>query len=201
MNEEEYIEIIEEEVEPTSITKAARQNSNALVHNEDITEKRERLLATYKARHKKKGEKPLIEQLSNGDINTNEAIDLIILELLKECEELKGNELLFMDAGNTRDAATIQIKRIEALDRVAKTIAKKHQMINEEVINLDSPFIRILVTYFIGKARDSLSSLDYDQNEINVFLDKLQMSTADWKREVKREILSFQEGHDDNEKD
>jgi len=152
-----------------------------------ITEKT-RLLETY---HKQHGS--LVQSFSKGNVSAEDGVDLLILELLRETDALKGSELLFATRGNVRDETAVIIKRIEALETISKTIHRKQKMISEEVVNLDSPYIRILVQFITQKTHDCFNELGYEQEMIHIFFEKFQALTDNWKKEVKRDMIAFKD--------
>jgi len=152
-----------------------------------LTEK-DRLLEKY---HRSHGS--LIQNFSKGHVSAEDGIDLLILELLRETDALKGSELLFATRGNVRDETAVIIKRIEALETIAKTIHRKQKMISEEVINLDSPYIRILVSYITKKMHETFVELGHDKEIVQIFFDKFQSLTDHWKKEVKRDMIAFKD--------
>lgn len=138
----------------------------------------------------------IVDKMQKGQLNADDAMNLIIIELMKETDSLKGNELLFTDEGNIRDATTVQVKRVEALEKIAKTVHRKHQMTTSEVINLDSPYIRLLVSWIMGKVRETFIALAVEQETVDVFFSKLALFTDDWKTQVKREMMMMKERQD-----
>jgi hypothetical protein len=152
-----------------------------------ITEKT-RLLEQY---HRQHGS--LVQNFSKGNVSAEDGVDLLILELLRESDALKGSELLFATRGNVRDETAVIIKRIEALETISKTIHRKQKMISEEVVNLDSPYIRILVQFITQKIHDCFNELGYEQEMIHIFFEKFQALTDNWKKEVKRDMIAFKD--------
>jgi hypothetical protein len=158
------------------------------VQGDQLMEEKKRLIAKHHG-----GSEPLVRRIKSGEISPEEAMNAIIIDLLGETDSLKGSELLFEQDGNLRDAATVTVKRVEALEKVAKTLHRRHLMTHEEVVNLDSPYVRLLVSWFTHKVNECLRDLKYPQEAIDVFFGKLQLLTDDWKKEVKREMQAMQE--------
>lgn len=192
--------VSEEEESSRAITKAEEAEGYIELRGKDYLEEKERLLATH---HKKKGS--LIAEFSRGNLSAEDGVELLIRELLREAEELKGSQLLFATRGNARDEATIIVKRIEALEKIAKTVHRKQKMISEEVVNLDSPYIRILVTYMINKINETFIELGYESEVMQIFFEKFQSLTDNWKKEVKRDMVAFKDrkmmGDDDEDEE
>jgi hypothetical protein len=155
---------------------------------ETLFQEKDRLLAKH---HEKNGS--LVQQIQGNRLSTEAAMNLIVVELFKETESLKGNELLFANDGNLRDATTVQVKRVEALEKTAKAIHRKHQMIAEDTINLDSPYIRLIITWLLRKMQETFVELGYDQEMTEIFFNRYMAKTDEWKKELKREIIAFHE--------
>jgi hypothetical protein len=158
------------------------------LRGEAVLEEKEKLLEKY---HRTKGS--LIQNFSRGTVSAEDGIEILIMELLREADALKGSQLLFATRGNIRDETTVIIKRIEALEKIAKTIHRKQKMVNEEVINLDSPYIRLLVSYITKKIQETFLELGQEQEITQIFFEKFQSLTDNWKKEVKREMLAFKD--------
>jgi len=78
-------------------------------------------------------------------------------------------------------------------------------MVNEEVINLDSPYIRLLVSYITKKIQETFIELGYEVEVMEIFFEKFQSLTDSWKKDVKRDMLAFKDrkmmGVDDEEEE
>lgn len=135
----------------------------------------------------------LIERLSREDINAEDAFTELIKELAESIEVLKGNELLFTSSGNLRDASVLTFKRVESIEKMLVAIQNKHKLIREETINLDSPYIRVLITYFFDKLDESCEKSGLDAESKNVLLNTFSVACQKWKKEVKTKILSMRE--------
>jgi len=158
------------------------------VSGSKLMEEKHRLLVKHHG-----GSESLANRVRTGEISPEEAMNAIIVDLLGETDSLKGSELLFAQEGNLRDATTVTVKRVEALEKVAKTLHRRHLMMHEEIINLDSPYVRLIVSWFLRKINDCLRDLNYPQEAVDVFFGKLQLLTDNWKRDVKREMQALQE--------
>jgi len=158
------------------------------LQGDDLMSRKEELLKKHHG-----GNQLLSSRVKKGEISPEEAMSTIIAELIGETDSLKGSELLFVDEGNLRDATTVAIKRVEALEKIAKTLHRRHTMMSEQVINLDSPYVRLLVTWFLRRINECMLDLKYPKESVEVFFGKLQLLTDDWKKEVKREMQAMQE--------
>ena len=164
----------------------------------EVLREKEHLLEEY---HRTTGS--LIQNFNKTPISAEEGVEILIMELLREADALKGSQLLFATRGNIKDETVVIVKRIEALEKIAKTIHRKQKMVNEEVINLDSPYIRMLVSYITKKIQESFLDLGYEQEVMQIFFEKFQVLTDNWKKDVKRDMLAFKDrkmmGDDDEE--
>ena len=170
------------------------------LRGDDVLKEKERLLQNY---HRTTGS--LIQNFNKGTVSAEDGVEILIMELLREADALKGSQLLFATRGNVRDETTVIVRRIEALEKIAKTIHRKQKMASEEVINLDSPYIRMLVTYITKKIQESFLDLGYEQEVMQIFFEKFQVLTDNWKKDVKRDMLAFKDrkmmGDDEDEKE
>jgi len=178
----------EEEEERRDIVPAETTEGYVELRGDEVFGEKDRLLEKY---HRKVGS--LIQNFNKGTVSAEDGIDLLIMELLRETDSLKGSQLLFASRGNLRDETAVVIKRIEALEKIAKTIHRKQRMINEEVINLDSPYIRLLVTFITNKINETFIELGYEPETAQIFFEKFQSLTDGWKKEVKREMVAFKD--------
>jgi len=164
----------------------------------EVLREKEHLLEEY---HRTTGS--LIQNFNKTPISAEEGVEILIMELLREADALKGSQLLFATRGNIKDETVVIVKRIEALEKIAKTIHRKQKMVNEEVINLDSPYIRMLVSYITKKIQETFLDLGYEQEVMQIFFEKFQVLTDNWKKDVKRDMLAFKDrkmmGDDDEE--
>jgi len=190
----------EEEDERRDLVPSETVEGHVELRGEEIFVEKDKLLEKY---HRKNGS--LIQSFNKGTVSAEDGIDLLIMELLRETDSLKGSQLLFATRGNLRDETAVIIKRIEALEKIAKTIHRKQRMINEEVINLDSPYIRLLVTFITNKINETFLELGYEPETVQIFFEKFQSLTDGWKKEVKREMVAFKDrkmmGSDGEEKE
>jgi len=190
----------EEAISSEITTKSDAAEGYIDLRGEAVLHEKERLLEKY---HRVTGS--LIQNFSKGTVSAEDGIELLILELLRETDSLKGSQLLFATRGNLRDETTVIVKRIEALEKIARTIHRKQRMVNEEVINLDSPYIRLLVSYITKRIQESFIELGYEQEMMQIFFEKFQTLTDNWKKDVKRDMLAFKDrkmmGVDDEEEE
>jgi len=177
-----------EEEERRDLLPAETAEGYIELRGEEVFGEKDRLLEKY---HRKNGS--LAQSFSKGEVSAEDGIDLLIMELLRETDSLKGSQLLFATRGNLRDETAVIIKRIDALEKIAKTIHRKQRMINEEVINLDSPYIRLLVTFITTKINETFLELGYENETVQIFFEKFQTLTDGWKKEVKREMVAFKD--------
>jgi len=179
---------ITEEEKTTAIAPSETGEGYIELRGEAVLEEKEKLLTRY---HKTNGS--LIQDFSRGTVSAEDGIELLIMELLREADALKGSQLLFATRGNLRDETTVIVKRIEALEKIARTIHRKQKMVNEEVVNLDSPYIRLLVSYITKKIQETFIELGYEVEMMQIFFEKFQSLTDSWKKEVKRDMLAFKD--------
>lgn len=203
----ETSEIVTTSVSPEEISTEVTKKEDSEVaegyielRGDEVLKEKERLLQNY---HRTRGS--LIQNFNKGTVSAEDGVEILIMELLREADALKGSQLLFATRGNVRDETTVIVRRIEALEKIAKTIHRKQKMASEEVINLDSPYIRMLVSYITKKIQEAFLDLGYEQEVMQIFFEKFQVLTDNWKKDVKRDMLAFKDrkmmGDDEDEKE
>jgi len=151
---------------------------------ENMLEHRRKLIRDYH-----EGAEGLIERLhKQGKEDYNSLLRVIIEEVIKETDNLLGNELIATRNGALRDATIISSKRAEVLERVFKTVQSKQTEEHQSGVNVESPSMLVIFKYFMEKAQKVLFHLKYSDEQRDVFFRMLGDELIDWKREVKEEI-------------
>ena len=109
-------------------------------------------------------------------------------ELVKETDNLLGNHLVAAENDNLRDASIISYKRGELLEKVLKAVQSKSQMEREGGIDVNSPSMVVIFTYFMKKVRDSFEKMSMPDEQRDIFFRMLGEETDSWKRELREEF-------------
>lgn len=158
------------------------------LRGDHLVERKQELIKSHEERS---GRTNIYNLLKQKEINVDKGMDIIIEEMIAEAADLKGNALLFQSEGQLKESTAVEIKRIEALETIAKTLQRKVQMQGDETIDLDSPYIALIVKWIISKIGETFTELEYDPQSKTIFFSKFDTLTSNWKREVKNEIQSF----------
>jgi hypothetical protein len=153
----------------------------------DVVEHRDQLVKKYH-----NGVSSLSERLKlEGKDNIESLVTALIDEVIKETDNLLGNELIATQNGSLRDATIISEKRAAVLAQVIKAAQAKQLFEKEHGIDLDSPSMRIVFQYFMGKVRKTFKNLNYQDEVSDVFFRNLGASMDNWKKELREEITAL----------
>jgi len=131
----------------------------------------------------------LSERLKQEGRNDVESLVMALVdEVIKETDNLLGNELIATQSGSLRDATIISEKRAAVLSQAIKAVQAKQLFEKEHGIDLDSPSMRIVFQYFMGKVRKTFKNLNYQDEVSDVFFRNLGASMDNWKKELREEI-------------
>jgi len=150
----------------------------------DMMELRTSLVQEYH-----KGAMSLLERLNaDGRANIEAVVMALVEEVVKETDNLLGNELLATQGGNLRDASVISFKRAEVLEKAIKAVQAKLQFERESGLDVENPGMITVFKYFMGKAHTAFRALGYDDEASDTFFRMLSESMKDWKKELKEEF-------------
>lgn len=144
------------------------------------------------------GENSLTDKLKNEGKNTLEELAYALLdEMIKETDNLKGNELIATEAGATRDATIISDKRLSGLAQVVKAIQTKQEFDKEKGgFDINSPSMRVILSYFMEKAKDAFKVFNYGDEQSDIFFRHLGLSMNDWKKDLKLRLEEINMGQE-----
>ena len=169
-----------EKVEPNSGLVPA---GNGAVKN--MLEHRKSLLKGYHKGHNTLADK--LKKENRSDIES--LIVALITEMISETDNLKGNELIAMEEGNLRDATIISDKRASVIAQIIKAAQNKHEFDKERGgFDIDSPALRVVFAFFMEKVRDSFTSLNYNDEQSDIFFRTLGTNLNDWKKDLKNRL-------------
>lgn len=121
--------------------------------------------------------------------SNKEVLEELRNEILKETDNLLGNELLLTARNEIRDASAIAVKRGEILEKAMRIIMT---MIEYEkaagVIDIESPEVMVIFKYFMKKVNETIDKNKMGNEFKDVFFRALADSLTDWKKELKSEF-------------
>jgi hypothetical protein len=147
-------------------------------------EYREQLIKNYHG-----GSATLIERLRNEGLADNESLLIALIEeVVKETDNLLGNELIAIENGSVRDASIISAKRAEILEKAIKAVQSKQAFEKESGIDVDSPSMVVIFKYFMRKCSDVFESTGVPSEQRDLFFQTLGEKTENWKKELREEF-------------
>ena len=151
----------------------------------DMMEHREQLLRKYHG-----GEKSLSDKLKKEGRNDLQSLVAALLdEMMEEGDSLQGNKLIALQSGQLRDATIISDKRAGVIEKIIKAVQAKQEFEKERGdLDLDSPALRIIFTYFMGKSKQAFKQLHLNDEQSDIFFTELAKVLSDWKKELKEEF-------------
>ena len=179
-------EKIDAEVEVIGLPKETPINEDGLSINapKDMMELRDNLIREYH-----KGASTLAGRLdSQGKNNLDEIVLALVDEIIKETDNLLGNELISAKGGNLRDASVISYKRSEVLEKAIKAVQAKQIFEKEHGVDINSPSMMVVFKYFMNKVKSVFVTLGYEDEASDTFFRILGDDLTDWKKQLKEEL-------------
>jgi len=112
----------------------------------------------------------------------------LVDEVIKETDNLLGNELIALQGGNLRDNTIISEKRATVLAQAIKAVQAKQLFEQEHGLDLDSPSMKVVFMFFMSKAKATFAKLNYKPEVSDVFFRNLAASLDNWKKELREEL-------------
>lgn len=138
------------------------------------------------------GEGGIAQRLKrNGADNLDGLLSLLLDELLSETDNLLGNEMMTMEAGDIRDSTVISHKRAEVIRDTIRLIQAKQQMAKETGFDVEGPHMRVIFLYFLRKVKDTFEKIDMPTEQNDLFFRTFNEAMDNWKKELKQEVESM----------
>lgn len=136
------------------------------------------------------GQNSLTDRLKIEGKNGIEHLVLALVEeIIKETDNLLGNQLLATQNGDIRDATIISDKRASVLAQAIKAIQSKQEFEKERGgFDLDSPSMRVVFEYFMTRVRESFKELNYNSEQTDIFYRALGSSMLNWQKDLKIQL-------------
>ena len=123
-----------------------------------------------------------------GKTTPEEFMNALIVEIIKEADVLKGNELIATQDGDLKSSSVISTKRSEVLERAIKAISKKREADSQNRIDLDSPMMKIVLQLFVEKIIEVFAVMNLSDEEKDVFLRLFPERMKTWREEVRHKM-------------
>jgi hypothetical protein len=179
-------EKVDAEVEVLGLPEVVQANDDGLSINapKDMMELRDNLVKEYH-----KGASTLAGRLdSQGKNSLDEIVLALVDEIIKETDNLLGNELISAKGGNLRDASVISYKRSEVLEKAIKAVQAKQIFEKEHGVDINSPSMMVVFKYFMNKVKSVFVTLGYEDEASDTFFRILGDDLTDWKKQLKEEL-------------
>lgn len=171
-----------------------RTISNAEIMPQDLNDAPKGMMEHRDALIKKyhNGAKSLTERLkAENRTDIDNLVIALVEEVIKETDNLLGNELIATQSGNLRDATIISDKRASVLAQAIKAVQAKQEFEKERGgFDVDSPGMKIIFKFFMEKVREAFKSLNYNDEQSDIFFRALGGVLVDWKKELKQHFTA-----------
>jgi hypothetical protein len=149
-----------------------------------IAKRKEELLAKYHG-----GSGSLKERLHKvGSKSIEDLVMNLVDEVIQETDSLLGNELISEENGDLKSASVISFKRAEVLEKAIKAIQTKQMFDKGNKIDANSPSMRVIFKYFMGKVKYVFEKLKYPEEASDTFFRFLADGMDGWQKELQDEI-------------
>lgn len=150
-------------------------------------EYREQLIKEYH-----QGSSSLVDKLKKSGFADNETLIVALIEeIVKETDNLLGNQLIAIENGSIRDASVISAKRSEVIEKAIKAVQSKQAFEKENGIDLDSPHMVVIFSYFMKKVKSVFEETGVAPEQSDLFFTTLGEQTENWKKELRIELDSL----------
>ena len=167
-------------VEPPSSLPAKRAN-RLPANKADMLEMRQELIEQYHGGHS-----GLLERLAKeGKVDGHAQVVSLVDEIVKETDQLLGNELVFAQNGEFRESSLVSFKRSEVLEKAYRGVQAKVLMESSKGINIDSPEMGDIFRYFMVKMQETFDQIGTSVETKDLFFRKFGEVTENWHKELK----------------
>ena len=135
------------------------------------------------------GAASLIERLKRmGSEDSDSLLEALIVEVVKETDNLLGNALVATHNGELRDASAISFKRSEVLEKAIKAVAARKEFERESGLDIDSPAMMVVFRFFMAKAKGALDRMGLQEEAKDLFFRNLGEEMDTWKKALREEF-------------
>jgi len=112
----------------------------------------------------------------------------LVDELIGETDNLLGNGLIATEQGDLRDATIISSKRAEVLEKAIRAVQTKQVFDKTGGIDLSSPSVRIIMRYFMKKAKIVFEQMGMRDEMSDTFFRQLGETMSEWQVELEADL-------------
>lgn len=167
-------------IESPSILPACRDSSLPAT-GDDLIALRQKLITQYH------GAPGLIARLEKeGRLDPDARLLGLLEEIIKETDNLLGNELIVTKNGELQTASIISFKRSEVLEKVSRLVQAKQTADKAGgAFDVNAPEIATIFRYFLNKSKDTLEQIGVSVEMCDLFFRKFGELTENWQKELK----------------
>jgi len=171
--------------------RVVEQNKNSSIPaRTNVMEYRNQLVRDYHG-----GRDSIIERLlDDGKGDTESMLTALIHEVIKETDNLLGNQLISSQNGDLRDASVISYKRAEALEKAIKAVSAKRALEKESGMDINSPSMQVVFRFFMAKANDTLVKMAMADEMKDLFFSTLGDEMENWQKELNQKFKEMRAG-------
>jgi len=133
----------------------------------------------------------LTDRIKSDNLSVEDLLGSLLTEYVREVDNLAGNQILATSSGNIETSTVISSKRVEIIDRMFKAVMAKKEFDSMSSIDVDSPSMRIVFRYFMGKCKESFIKSGFSSEISDTFFRCLTEVMQNWKKELKKEIAEI----------
>lgn len=165
----------------------------SFLKRDKIFNEKEELLTDYY-----NGEKSLIETMTKNPDggNLDALLNTVVVELLKDSDDLLGNRILLTKQRNLQEANDVTAKRAALLSKIAE-ISLKKQEINAKTqdVDLNSPAFYLFQQICFDKLKETLSEMQMPDEKIQVVIMKWAERMKNWDKLLTEKINAYKAGN------
>jgi hypothetical protein len=136
-------------------------------------------------------ENSLTSRAYSGNFSGEELLRDLVTELFKEIDNLAGVQMMATENGDLQASTIIATKRTEIIDRAIKAIMHKKEFEAQNSIDVESPSMLIVFSYFLEKCNDAFALAGFNEDTKNPFFHAFNDCVKEWKKELKKRILEL----------
>jgi hypothetical protein len=160
----------------------------------NMVEHRQRIIEQYH-----KGADGLADRLKREGRDKPEMLVMALVdEVIKETDNLLGNQLIATEQNQLRDATIISGKRSEVLEKAIKAVQTKQMFDGNTSIDPDSPSMRIVMRFFMKKVKQVFEQMGIQDEMTDAFFRHFGDIMNQWQKELAVDLEELKSLRPDN---
>ena len=154
----------------------------------DYLDIRQKLVDSYR---RKRGTLLARVASSTGDNSVDSIITSVIAELAQETENLLGNEIMMMTAGQVDKASVVSVKRADVLDVLSKVAIRRKEAASSSAIDLNSPVFQMFQQLCFEKLTEAMGEMTFTPEERQLLVSKWMSKMNNWVKELRERLANL----------